>query len=175
MAGDCPNDIPFESYVDLSTTRAEWLDDLALSGGCNEQNFTIMGLAEGACGNGITWILRLGLTWAEVRYHDAGGDFSALANRGDEFFSECGLTTHYPGPADCPQPVVTEIHCGTWWDLPNNGPLTVGQPIALPRVVYPREAPLAYSVLLAPGIVALAWARLRRRFLRPSTAFDPPS
>ena len=122
-----------------------------------------MGLVEGECGNGTTWIHRRALFSADVRFFDAGGAFTSLVSDGDIYFQECRTATHYPTFAVCPQPTVTQIHCGLWWDLWIGEPIAVGQAILLPRVLTPHATPLADPMLLIPGFFALGLRRLRRR------------
>jgi len=130
-------------------------------------------LVEGTCAGGDVRFLHSGGSIVrETRFYDAQTLlFTGYASQTDFVGFPCSGAGYWPGPVTCPDPTVTQVHCGTTYAVDDPIPMPVG------GGTIPVEGGFAFlegvpavsragAVVLGAGVVLAGRMWLRRRSLR---------
>lgn len=119
-AGSC-EEIPIEEFAEFDEELATWR---AQTGGLNcEDAFPFVVVGE--CADGKKFLFNGGGFTALVQYYSAEDDtFVGLETQTDVVMPPCNGKGFWPEPVACEEPTVTEVVCGTLYD--------VGEVVSLP-------------------------------------------
>jgi photosystem II stability/assembly factor-like uncharacterized protein len=156
-------EIPRSSFLDFPDEQQR-LIDLTADDWCTVNGFTIV---EGTCASGDVRFLRMsGSVSVSTSFYDAVSlRFTGLTTGTDAPTYPCYGSGYWPDPIACPNGVVTAVHCGTEWEVGEAIPFPTDGTLPIEGAfVYLEDIPALPAVafiLLASGVGAAAWRRLR--------------
>lgn len=163
VGAPCPNDLPFESYPDYATQRAELLAGFQAAGPCDDNLFLtpFLFFVEGECTNGSHFIVNSTGLAATALFYSASGDFLGRTTQSDGIDPICQGEGYYPSPMSCSDATLTEVHCSVYWPVqvgdPYSPPGTIPDPVSVPSL---RPVHAVAALVLS---LALARTLLHRR------------